>query len=247
MPHKNKYQLTKKQHFHQNYIIKGFINDDKQVEVMFSNGLKECHKTDSKIFLADWLWDHGTESMNLSHRIETPMNHVVGNALYGNCNINSRDHLTITRYLCLWRARFNVARTPFKSQNQESYPYTTVSKDTAERMEKMGVPSSVDEVSHNRNQNGAIVKAIYLRELENFRNKDHLKWVLLKSGATDFLSSDCYFGMCIVPISPSLVFVLSTEKNDRELSMEEAKLVNQCSFNERQNFVFGKNLDNCKF
>ena len=82
MPHKNKYQLTKKQHFHQNYIIKGFINDDKQVEVMFSNGSKECHKTDSKIFLADWLWDHGTESMNLSHRIETPMNHVVGNALY---------------------------------------------------------------------------------------------------------------------------------------------------------------------
>lgn len=41
--------------------------------------------------------------------------------------------------------------------------------------------------------------------------------------------------------------MLSTEKNDRELSMEEAKLVNQCSFNERQNFVFGKNLDNCKF
>lgn len=247
MKKSNPFGLTQKQHFHQKRIVDCFLDNNRRFEIKFVN-LPDIKKygPKNKAFLSSNLWDELTEKEGFSHKIEKIMNVIVEDALDGKTDFLNRDHLALTRYSCLWRARHYIHKYKFINtfnkvdSKQEDFFIQSYS----EKLEKKLYRNFYSESSRFRARRGMYLMIIFNTLYEN--NKG-LMWTLYSSKNADFLSADCYHKHPMIPVSEKLIFVgnLKSGCKDRQLNNSEVRQLNKLTLNDHYDFYFSKKISNC--
>jgi len=247
MKKSNPFGLAKKQHFHQKRIVDCFLDSNRFFEIKLANS-PDIKKYGPKntAFLSSNLWDELTEKEGFSHKIEKKMNGIVEDALDGRTDYLNRDHLALTRYSCLWRARhyihkYNFINTVNKiGSKQEDFFIQTYS----EKLEKNLYRNFYSASSRLRS-----IRGMYLMIIFNilYEKNKSLEWTLYSSNKAEFLSSDCYHKHPMIPVSEKLIFVGNLKSGciDRQLISSEVRDLNKLTLNDHYDFYFSKKISNC--
>jgi hypothetical protein len=226
------------QHFHTAHAIAKFYNNDEKVEVFMKDSEEtiQRHKR-AKIFCAKRNWDERAERGYMTE-IESNFHAQIDNLV----SFKNRDHKAISEYFVLWRLRhlFHIERlsdAPLHGVQGED-----LTKEQQEALEKIGwgYVNENGEIPARQLTGGQIQLGV-MGLMDTTFSK--MKWGLLKARKGQFLCSDSYQKLCILPISPKYVF--AGNLSDETLDHNKVALVNKESIESATEFYFSKSLRNC--
>jgi hypothetical protein len=232
----NPYQITKNQHCHTAYCIGLFENNGfVQVKRLATNDVIKC-KRDNQIFCAKRVWDERAEKGYMA-KIENDFHREVDNADLG---VN-RNHTVISMYHLLWYIRYHFYVNPLSDANLVGEFGSGITKDQSEVVEgKWGA-----FVRKNGELPSRFLTSLKIQQLidMNVETYSAINWGLLKATEGEFLVSDCYRGVCFMPITPKLAFYAN--EKDQEITRDDLAALNNLSKGQAFNFYFGKDLTAC--
>ncbi|MGO2074748.1 MAG: hypothetical protein ACTH3B_06185 [Pseudoalteromonas sp.] len=234
----NPLKLVIDQHFHTAHSIEKFYNNDEKVEVFMkdSGETVQRHKR-AKIFCAKRNWDERAERGYMTE-IEYKFHAQIDNLV----SFENRDHKAISEYFVLWRLRYMVHLERLSNALLHGVQGEDLTKEQQETLEKIGC----DYVNENgempaRQLTGGQIQIGVMGLMET--TFSGMKWGLLKARKGQFLCSDSYKNLCILPVSPKYVF--AGNLSDKTLDYNEVALVNKQSIESATKFYFAKSLRNC--
>lgn len=233
----NPLELTVDQHFHTAHAIAKFYGTDNNVEVMdITTGEILKRNKRAKIFCAKRNWDERAEKGYMA-QIESQFHSQI------DClrSYMDRDHAAISRYLALWRLRHNFHLNRLTDAPLFGFDVENLTKEQQEILEKKGIGYVNECAEIPSRQITGIQIQIGIDQL--MQTLGDIKWGALESRGCQFLSSDCYPELCLIPISPNIV--LAANLADQVLTESEVAIINRYSVRSASNFYFGSNLDKC--
>jgi len=226
------------QHFHTAYAISKFHNNDGKVEV-FMKDTKEIVYCNSraKKFSTKRNWDERAERGYMAE-IESKFHGQIDNLV----SFKNRDHKAISEYFVLWRLRYMFYLDRLLDAPIHGVEGEDLTKEQQEKLEIIGCGyvNENGDIPARQLTGGRIQVGVIALMETTFSD---MKWGLLKAKKGQFICSDSYQKLCILPVSPKYVF--AGNLNDEMLDYNEVGLVNKQSIESATNFYFSKNLQNC--
>lgn len=232
----NPYQLTKKQHFHMEAILKKFSIEGQVCIVSKEDGTTSSVSTDNECFLARRAW---------SEECETKVSHPIENKFLAQVRRieNSEaicDHRAISNYHLLWCLRHHFAKTETDDYDlYTDFPCGSLPQIAEELVESWGkLPIRAGGKIASRFKTTLDIKQLLE---ENNHVYKGVKWQIVKSFGKRFVSADCFGESLYMVISPQIVLIggnLITDKY-HEATKEEVDRINQKTKNVAIDFYFG--------
>lgn len=232
----NPYNITKRQHYHMQAIIKKFAVND-QVQIM-SKSDKQAHFSDSmdQCFMGRRSWSEECET-HISHPIERKF---LAQVRRIENSENICDHKAISEYHLLWYLRYHFSKNEVEDYDlYKNFPCESLDQEAEELVESWGkVP-----VRAGGKIAGRFKATIDIKEL--LSSNEHVykgfKWQVIKSSGQNFISADCYGETLIMAVTPKIFLIGG--KNIKELvcqaTDDEVKELNEKSIECARNFYFG--------
>jgi hypothetical protein len=233
----NPHKFVIKQHFHTAHIISKFYNSSNQIEVKFSgsNQIEPVSKK-SKKFCAKRAWDEKSER-GIMADIENKFHEEVNNIK----PIGTRSHEAISKYFILWRIRHHMATSEIENPNVKGVSGSDLTKEQEENLESIGCSYFRDDGElPSRFVNGVILIQQLDFQFQDFTEK---RWGLLESLNGEFIVADCYQGIMLMPISPTLAFCAGYD--DMVIDLQTLININKESIDIASDFCFARDWDKC--
>lgn len=234
----NPHEITKKQHYHLDAIIKKFAGSNGITRTLKDCGTTERVSSKNKCFLGMRAW---------SQEGETSVSHPIENSFLNQVKIAEEmkaieSHKSISDYHLLWFLRYEYAKNQIDDfQLYEGVTFGEMDKDLKELIESQGkVP-----VHGDGKISGRFKATIDIKNLLKENEKAYLgvKWQVLVSNDHKFLSADCYKETLYFPISPKIALkgIKGESFNPVEIIPKEyAEDLNKQSINKAIEFYFGE-------
>lgn len=233
---KNPYNITKRQHFHMQAILKRFAQNNlikvttkHDQAVQHVDAMKQC-------FMGRRAWSEECES-HISHPIERKF---LAQIRRIENNEQVCDHQAISEYHLLWHLRYHYAKN--EADDYDLYndlPCGTLDKETEELIESWGkVP-----IRSGGKIAGRFKATLDIKELLSI-NADVYKghqWQVVKSNGVPFISADCYCNNLVMAVSPRILLIAS-KKPDCAIylaSNDEVKELNDNTIELSNEFYIG--------
>ena len=233
----NPHKFVIKQHFHTAHCIGKFHNIDGKVEVKFlKTGKVEKKGKRSGIFCAKRNWDENAER-GLMAEIEKEFHDEVNNIK----SFQKRNHKAISKYFLLWRIRHHFYTSPLEDATLNGITGSGLSKEQEESVERVGAVFVRDEGKvPSRFLTGVQIQLILDQQWSAIES---LKWGLLEAKEGEFIVSDCFQDLTLIPISPKLAFC----GNHKDMIIDHASVagINNHSIQKATNFYFARDLTKC--
>ncbi len=231
----NKCQLTKKQHFHMQAILKQFSVDGKiTVKSKLDDSVTSTDSGD-QCFIGRRSWSEEAET-KISHPIEKQF---IAQLRRIENSESICDHNAISRYHLLWCLRYHYAKN--EAEDYDLYynlPVATFNKETEEIIESRGkVPIRSGGKIAGRFKATHDIKQLLGDNTHVY--KDY-KWQVVKSIGRNFISADCYGETLVMAISPKFFIIGGKQiENYLEVTDEEVIEINDKSKEIAKEFYFG--------
>jgi len=234
----NQNKLTKKQHYHSRYCIGKFLNSNKRIEVFIRKNAEIKQVTpEAELFCAMRMWDQRAES-GFMLSIENAFHEVIENPK----ELSERNHVAITEYWALWKLRFEY----FHRDRREDASVTGISGDKLTKQQEEDIESKHAAFVRE----GGIIPARFSNGIQIQQAIDMISslnrattWGLLTSTHGDFVVSDNYSELQILPISPTQI--LAAGHADLFISKDSLIMINRESVAASKNLYFAKSMDSC--
>lgn len=232
----NPYEITKRQHYHMQAIIKKFAANDKiQVISKLDNQSRFTDCMD-QCFMGRRTWSEECET-HISHPIEKKF---LAQIKRIENSESICDHKVISDYHLLWDLRYYFSKNEVEDYNlYKNIPCGSLDQEAEELVESWGkVPVRAGGEIASR-----FKATIYIKELLN-RNK-HIykgyKWQIIKSTGFNFISADCYGETLIMAVTPK-IFLIGARNLKEAVCLatdEEVKKLNEKSIECARELYFG--------
>ncbi|WP_411959596.1 hypothetical protein ACK56M_14620 [Pseudomonas sp. s4] len=232
----NEFQLTKKQHFHMEAVLKNFVGSDNKVSVTDKKtGLTERYGVGNQRFLAKRAWSQEIEQ-HLSWPIEIPFDAEVKRI---KANGIIEDHEAISSYHLLWVLRHWYALNPSPARQLIPNMPGEIDKRLEEFVESLGKLPLNGGTAKSRFATALDIKD-RLGDPSNLANYSGISWQILHSEGSRFISADSYPTRLLLPLGPHILLKGCRKKEDsRLLTDEDVQFFNNIATEEATNFTFG--------
>jgi hypothetical protein len=232
----NEYQLTIKQHFHMEAILRKFIGEDKKVAVTDKQtGTTTRFSVENKRFIAMRAWSQELEK-HISWPIENAFTSEVQRVEAGGI---VEEHKAISAYHLLWTLRHMFALNPSDARIIIPGMPGQMDKRLEEFAESLGkLPLNGGEAA-SRFATALDIKA-NLASPKNLANYESISWQVLRSETARFISADSYPGKLLIPIGPQILLKGCREPAETmTLDAAQVDRFNKMALEEATNFTFG--------
>lgn len=236
--HDNPNKLTKDQHYHSRYCIEKFLNSNDRIEVFIRQSAEIKQLTPkAELFCAMRMWDQRAES-GFMLSIENAFHEVIDNPK----EFSERNHVAITEYWALWKLRFDY----FHRDRRENTSLSGITGDNLTKLQEENIESKHGAFIRE----GGIIPARFSNGIQIQQAIDMISslnrattWGLLTSTHGDFVVSDNYSELQILPITPTQVFV--AKDSDFHISKDSLIMINRESVAASKKLYFARSLASC--
>lgn len=234
----NPNRLTKNQHYHSRYCIEKFLNSNNRIEVFIHKNVEIKQLTpEAELFCAMRMWDQRAES-GFMLSIENAFHEEIDNPK----EISERNHVAITEYWALWKLRFEF----FYGDHSEDTSLIGVTGDNLTKPQEENIESKHAVFVRD----GGIIPARFSNGIRIQQGIDMISasnstvtWGLLTSTNGEFIVSDNYSELQILPISPTQIF--AANHSDFHISKDSLININQESISASKKLYFARSLASC--
>ncbi|WP_156015535.1 hypothetical protein [Thioalkalivibrio sp. ARh3] len=232
----NPYNITKRQHYHMQAIIKKFAVSD-QIKITSKSDKKTRFTNPSdQCFMGRRTWSEECET-HLSHPIEKKFLAQVRRIE------NSQsicDHKAISEYHLLWCLRYHFSKNEVEDFDlYKDFPCGSLDQETEELLESWGkVPVRAGGKIAGRFKATLDITELLSRNEHAYKG---FKWQVVNSSGANFISADCYGEKLIMAVTPK-IFLIGGEDIKEKVRLatdDEAKELNETTIECSREFYFG--------
>ncbi|WP_049722423.1 hypothetical protein [Gilvimarinus polysaccharolyticus] len=231
----NPYNITKRQHFHMQAILRKFSINNQIKITLRSGGESRLSDASDHCFIGRRAWSEECESNNC-HPIERKFLAQVRRVENSECIC---DHKAISEYHFLWYLRYHFSQNEVEDYSlYDNFPCGSFDKAVEELIESEGRAP----VRSGGKIAGRFKATLNIKQLleENDSLYEGYKWQVVKSTGNNFISSDCYGEKLMMAITPKIILIGS--KNIKEpvcmVSDEEVRELNEKTMEFSSEFYF---------
>ena len=232
----NPYKITKRQHYHMQAILKKFAVSD-QIQIT-SKSDKQSRFTDSmdQCFMGRRAWSEECET-HISHPIERRF---LAQVRRIENSESICDHKAISEYHLLWYLRYHFSKNEVEDYDlYKNLPCGSLDREAEELVESWGkVPVRAEGTIAGR-----FKATIDIKEL--LSSNEHVykgyKWQVVRAGAANFISADCYGETLIMAVTPKIFLIGGKELKEAVClaTEDEVKELNEKTMECAREFYFG--------
>lgn len=209
----NEFELTTKQHFHMEAVLRNFLGPDNKVAVTDKKtGETERFGVANQRFLAKRAWSQEIEK-HISWPIETPF---IAEAKRVEAGGIVEDHEAVSAYHLLWVLRHWYALNPSPARELIPGMAGEMDKRLEEFTESLGKMPLSGGSAKSRFATALDIKE-RLNDPSNLANYTGISWQVLRSEGSRFISADSYPTRLLVPLGPHTLLKGCTTKQDPKL------------------------------
>lgn len=235
----NPHKLTWKQHIFPAASIERFLDVKGNVEVK-RIGAKQSFtaKSDNKIFCADFVWDHGSES-GFMKKIEDQFQALISDVLNDKIfRFSDAQNEIITKMHILCCLRFERNKIPIPSQKLNGVEPEYFTLDEREILEKKGF-IYVDSNSCVSSRILTGEKILY--EFDQVcRQCEHVYWGVLSATGGEFIIPDNFIKHRYLPLTPTMI--LAANQVSRSIGITEVEKINRDAIQLSDTYFFARKL-----
>lgn len=230
-------QLTKRQHFHMEALLKRFVNSSQKVRVVRKQfGTTSFLGVRNKIFIGNRSWSQETEKV-ISWPIETAFLAEVTRVEAGEI---IKSHEAVSRYHLLWTLRHHFATNP----NEDRQLFPGMKCGMSEELEEWGDAHYKMPVRNGGIIAGRFATTLDMKELlaspDNVALYEGVFWRVIRSETDRFISPDQYRHKLLIVINPYTLLQGGYQEEPPHIaSPEEVVIYNEVAEKEAVSFTFG--------
>jgi hypothetical protein len=232
----NEFELTVKQHFHMEAILRKFVGEDNKVAVTDKEtGCSTRFSVGNKRFMAKRAWSQEVEqhiSWPIENAFTFEVQRVEAGGLVG-------EHEAISTYHLLWSLRHMFALNPSEARTLIPGMTGQMDKRLEEFAESLGKLPLNGGAAASRFATAIDIKSL-LAHPENLANYNGIFWRVLRSETTRFISADSYPGRLLIPVGPHIL-LKGCRETEEPLTLDagQVEMFNKMAYEEATNFTFG--------
>jgi hypothetical protein len=239
---RNPHGLTANQHLFAAASINRFSDVNGSVEVK-RIGAKQSFlvKSDNKIFCANFVWDHGSES-GFMKKIEDQYQALINDVLNDKVlQFSGVQNQIITKMYVLCCVRFIRKKTPIPSRKLNGVKPEILTIDEKEILEKKGYKFvDSNSIVSSRMLSGEQIQ----HEVDHiFRQWEAFNWGILSTTGGEFIIPDNFIKHRYLPLTPTMMLVAN--QVSRPLGIEEVEKINRDAIQSSDTYFFARNFSAC--
>lgn len=238
----NPHGLTVNQHIFPAASIKRFADVNGNVEVKRIGAMQSFPaKSDNKIFCADFVWDHGSES-GFMKKIEDQYQALISDVLNDKVlQFSDVQNQIITKIYVLCCVRFIRKNPPIPSRKLNGVKPEILTIDEQEILEKKGY-IFVD--SNSIVSSRMLLGEHILHEVDHiFGQWEAFNWGILSTTGGEFIIPDNFIKHRYLPLTPTMMLVAN--QASRPLGIEEVEKINRDAIQSSDTYFFARKFSAC--
>lgn len=228
----NPYNITKRQHYHMQAILKKFIENGKMQVTSKSDNQSRFTDSMDQCFMGRRAWSEECET-HISHPIETKF---LAQVKRIENSESICDHRAISEYHLLWYLRYHFSQNEVEDYDlYQNFPCGSLNREAEELVESWGkIP-----VRAGGKIAGRFKATIDVKEL--LCSNEHVykgyKWQVVRSTGRNFISADCYGETLVMAVTPKIFLIggknlneavcLATDDEVKELNAKSIECANE--------------------